>query len=296
MSPAYANANSGGLGEWEAVTNDGESSAELAITDTAASSPAAVTDSKKKKKPDATSPAALTPQGNANLVDDVSAGAEDKQFITVTTKTGEYFYIIIDRTGSAENVYFLNLVDNSDLTALLGEETVTAAVSKSAVSAPAVSAPTVSIEEKPAENSDKEKPGVPTAALGILIILAAGAAAFYFLKIRKGKSRVRADEDFSDLAEFDFDDDEEDYGSSFGGELPPFDDDDVSEFEPEEIPVSDESAQPEDTFSSNDTQDVTSENEGSRADEIEDISEGADTSAEDEDTSEDIKENNHGGI
>ena len=38
----------------------------------------------------------VTPQGNAALVDDFFG---DKQLITVTTKAGNYFYILIDRAN-----------------------------------------------------------------------------------------------------------------------------------------------------------------------------------------------------
>ena len=38
----------------------------------------------------------LTPDGNMNLVDDMVTSS-GKQFITVTTRDGNYFYIIIDR-------------------------------------------------------------------------------------------------------------------------------------------------------------------------------------------------------
>ena len=38
----------------------------------------------------------LTPEGNATLVDDYYG---DKQLITVTTKAGNYFYILIDRAN-----------------------------------------------------------------------------------------------------------------------------------------------------------------------------------------------------
>ena len=61
---------------------------------------------------------ALTPEGNAALVDDFGG---NKQLITVTTKAGNYFYILIDRANEDKEtaVHFLNQVDDADLAALM---------------------------------------------------------------------------------------------------------------------------------------------------------------------------------
>ena len=60
----------------------------------------------------------LTPEGNATLVDDYYG---DKQLITVTTKAGNYFYILIDRANEDKEtaVHFLKQVDEADLMALM---------------------------------------------------------------------------------------------------------------------------------------------------------------------------------
>ena len=81
----------------------------------------------------------LTEEGNMTVTDDIyqlivekitqtgedgtevieTTVIENKQFITVHTRSGAEFYIVIDRSRDSENVYFLNQVDDEDLFALL---------------------------------------------------------------------------------------------------------------------------------------------------------------------------------
>lgn len=69
---------------------------------------------------------ALTPEGNLSLVDDYHTSYSDgsgQQFITLVSKSGNTFYLVIDRNAKGENtVHFMNLVDESDLLSLMEDE------------------------------------------------------------------------------------------------------------------------------------------------------------------------------
>lgn len=180
----------------------------------------------------------FTPTGNMTLIDDffqIEAEAtenspqRDKQFITLESKSGNIFYLVIDRNGDQENVYFMNLVDEADLMALIEENEngtqapVCSCTDKCAVGAiktdceicrtnmsecvgkePVVETePTESIEDEPAE-----EPSVNFMPVLILLIAGAGGGAFYWFKIRKPKDKTAGN---SDLDDYDFGQDDDDY-------------------------------------------------------------------------------------
>ena len=69
---------------------------------------------------------ALTPEGNLTLVDDYHTDYSDgsgQQFITLVSKSGATFYLVIDRNAKGQQtVHFMNLVDEADLLALMDED------------------------------------------------------------------------------------------------------------------------------------------------------------------------------
>ena len=64
------------------------------------------------------SPNALTPNGQASVLNYYQSDSDDKEFYTITTPAGNVFYLVVDGARGSENVYFLNAVTESDLVAL----------------------------------------------------------------------------------------------------------------------------------------------------------------------------------
>ena len=186
---------------------------------------------------------ALTPDGNLTLIDDIlQAGAfvsdenerAEKQFITVQSKNGNYFYLVIDRAGDTENVYFLNLVDEADLMALMedgntekpvascsctdkcvvGSINTACEVCRTNMSECTGKEAVVDTEPEPEtdEPDGKEPADTKTSNSGLLIVVflvAAGAGgAIYWFKFRNKEPKNKGGNDLDDY-DFGQDDAEE---------------------------------------------------------------------------------------
>ena len=173
----------------------------------------------------------FTPDGNLTLVDDLDTQeSASLQYMTVQTKNGTTFYIIIDRTKDQENVYFLNPVDAADLMALMDDDTKAKYQTNTEAQAKSNN-PNASATEKPEDAGkedkakDEEGGANPLGTLLIFVVLGGGgAAAYYFLKIKPQKAKMKNDDDleFQDDEEYDMEkaesddadeesDEEEDY-------------------------------------------------------------------------------------
>ena len=189
-----------------------ETESATVTTDTAAEE--AATEAETRSEDD-TRP--LTPNGNLTLVDDiVSQTGQGRQFITLVTKSGNYFYLIIDRNDKGEeNVHFLNMVDEEDLFALMDEKQVAdykaARNEKDDAAAATVATPSVSgaVQDSALEPTVKEKKPVhPLPLVGTVIALATGAIGYLYLQSKKKQTAMlRPDPD----ADYVDEDDEEAY-------------------------------------------------------------------------------------
>ena len=173
----------------------------------------------------------LTPDGNLELVDDVTQEPDGKQFITVQSKNDNTFYIVIDRDKDTDNVYFMNLVDEADLMALMedGEVTLkctcktrceagnvdtTCPVCKNNMTectgeeqekeVETTAEPTVDETEK----TESKGSAAPVMLLLLIVVLGAGGAVYY-LKFRKPKTDTKGPVDLDDY-DFGDEDDEDD--------------------------------------------------------------------------------------
>ena len=153
--------------------------------------------------------------GNAQVQDDIT-NSKNKEFLTITTKNNNTFYLIIDRSANVDNVYMLSQIDENDLQEFLEED--------SSASTIVDVTPEVVIDEnthteqteQPATESP-EKEGTASnlgALVAILIAAILGVGAYGYMKFIKPKKE---------------EDDGDDEGIEMIGESDPFEEDQESE-------------------------------------------------------------------
>ena len=127
----------------------------------------------------------LTPEGNLTVVDDYQTTFSDgtaQQFITLVSKSGAYFYLIIDRAADGDQTaHFLNMVDEADLLVLMDEEDIPEPEPEPA--------PAPETEPLPEPEPEPEKEDGAGKFVLVLLVLAgiAGGGAYFWLKMQQKK-------------------------------------------------------------------------------------------------------------
>ena len=148
----------------------------------------------------------LTPAGNAQLMDDVTDN-ENLQFITVTARDGNEFYIIIDKGAQTENVYFLNTVDESDLAALVEDYAPEQSEQQQPEPSGTPDAEQAQPEQEQPEQPEPEAEQSNSSFLFLIVLVVIGGAglAIYYFKVFRPKKKL---EQADDLEDFEFEETE----------------------------------------------------------------------------------------
>ena len=151
---------------------------------------------------------ALTPEGNLTLVDDYHTNYSDgsgQQFITLVSKSGATFYLVIDRNAKGQQtVHFMNLVDEADLLALMEEEAADAYTAEKEAAAQAELdrlkaeeeakkvAEEAATAEPPKENKVTKYAGAFLGVVALISLAAGGGFYFYRQQMQKKKAEKEA--------------------------------------------------------------------------------------------------------
>ena len=156
---------------------------------------------------------ALTPEGNLTLVDDYHTNYSDgsgQQFITLVSKSGNTFYLVIDRNSKgAQTVHFMNLVDEADLLALMEEDAADAYTAEKEAAAQAEQdklkaeeeAKKAAEEEAAASGTEQPKENkvtkIASGFLGVVVLIALVAGGIFYA-FAKQKQKKQAEKEALD--------------------------------------------------------------------------------------------------
>ena len=156
---------------------------------------------------------ALTPEGNLTLVDDYHTSYSDgsgQQFITLVSKSGATFYLVIDRNAKGQQtVHFMNLVDEADLLALMEEDAADAYTAEKEAAAQAEQdrlkaeeeAKKAAEEEAAASGTEQPKENkvtkIASGFLGVVVLIALVAGGIFYA-FAKQKQKKQAEKEALD--------------------------------------------------------------------------------------------------
>ena len=152
---------------------------------------------------------ALTPEGNLTLVDDYYSDGSGQQFITLVSKSGATFYLVIDRNSKgAQTVHFMNLVDEADLLALMEEEAADAYTAEKEAAAQAEldrlkaeEEAKKAAEEEAASGTEQPKENkvtkIASGFLGVVVLIALAAGGIFYA-FAKQKQKKQAEKEALD--------------------------------------------------------------------------------------------------
>lgn len=137
--------------------------------------------------------------GNGELLDDISEDGS-KQFLTIQTKNGNTFFLVLDRSSNTENVYMLSMIDENDLSEFISETKEPEAETPEVVLSEQETTPT---DTESASEPEPETGGMNTGAiLAIVLIAAGGIGGYYYFKVAKPK-KEEEEADGEDLEFYD---------------------------------------------------------------------------------------------
>ena len=150
-----------------------------------------------EETPEETENTPFSVAGNGQLLDDITDD-DTKQFLTVQTKNGNTFFMVIDRSRNSENVYMLSLIDENDLAEFLEEEPEPVEEEKPSVIIEDPQSEPVAEEPQP----EPEKAGMNMGAVLTILLGAGVVGGYYYFKILKPK-REEEEAESEDLEFYD---------------------------------------------------------------------------------------------
>lgn len=146
--------------------------------------------------------------GNGGLLDD-KTNDDTKRFLTIQTKSGNTFFLVLDHSSDAENVYMLSMIDENDLAEFTEEK------EKPSIVLPETETTPAAEDQKTTDKQDKKPSENRKSAIFaiLLLILAVSGAAYYFKAVKPKKAETRTEEEgleFYDGERFHVDQEEPD--------------------------------------------------------------------------------------